>query len=186
MATLHLIRRLPASLHSRPALAGLVAGVALALTGCSQVAVIKSAPASVASFDSHYGNNPLAAADARSLEDALKARGQAWSIRLQTQPAAAGNVDVSNLNQLVAARGRVQDFAMVLTATAQSTLTGFSSRGSQGEQAYLESLVQAIAGAGYGRITSVHIDVFLKSSHHSVLTWAANTGFVYKVLDGQP
>ena len=169
-------------------LAGLLAGAALsvALAGCSEVAVIRSAPVSAAHFDPKFGNDPLAAADAASLESALKARNQVWGIRIVTQPAAAGDVTVTNLNQLVAARGKVTSFAMVLTATAQGTLQGFSSQGPQGEQAYLENLVQAIAGAGYARVRSVEIDVWFQSSHHSVLTWAPSTGFVYKVLDGKP
>ncbi len=179
------LRRIAAR-RSSAAVAGLLAAAALALTGCTQVAIIKSAPVAAASYDSHLGNDPLAAADAASLQAALRARGQDWAITIRTEPAAAGNVTVTNLNQLVAARGKVRDFGMTLTATQGPTLQGFSSRGSQGEQAYLESLVQAVAGAGYGQVTSVRIDVYFGSSHHSVLTWKATTGFVYTVLDGKP
>ena len=169
-------------------LARLLALVAVcaALAGCSEVAVIRSAPVAAAHFDSRFGNDPLAATDAASLENALRARNQVWGIRIVTQPAAAGNVTAGNLNQLVAARGKVTSFAMVLTATAPATLQGFSAQGPQGEQGYLENLVQAVAAAGYARVRSVEIDVWFQSSHHSVLTWNPSTGFVYKVLDGKP
>jgi hypothetical protein len=169
----------------RPALAGLLLAAALALTGCTQVAIIRSAPLAAGSFDAKLGNDPLAAADARSLQKALGARSQVWGIRLVTQPASAGYVTVSDLNQLVAARGKVTSFDLVLTATAPATLQGFSSQGTRGEQAYLESLAQAIAGAGYTKVTAVQIDVWYQSSHHGVLSWRAGKGFAYKILDGK-
>lgn len=182
----HRLHRASALLRTRAAVAGLLLGCALSLAGCSQVAVIKTAAAAASGFDTKYGNNPLAAADGASLESALRSRGQVWSIRVSTEPAAAGNVKVSDLNALVAARGKVRQFAMTLTATAQSTLQGFSARGPQGEQAYLQSLMQAIANAGYARITSVRVDVWFQSSHHAVLTWTSAAGFKYSVLDGKP
>jgi hypothetical protein len=169
----------------RPGLATLLLGAALALTGCTQVAVIKSAPVAAGGFDSKLGNDPLAAADAGSLQKALRARNQVWSIQLLTQPASAGYVTVSDLNQLVAARGKVKSFDLVLTATVPATLQGFSAQGTQGEQAYLQSLAQAIAGAGYNRVTSVQIDVYYQASHHGVLTWTTGKGFAYKILDGK-
>jgi hypothetical protein len=173
-------------LLNRAVLAALAVGCAATLAGCSEVAVIKTAAPAAAGFDARYGNDPLAAADGASLESALRSRGQVWSIRISTEPSAAGYVKVSDLNALVAARGKVRSFAMTLTATAQSTLQGFSARGPQGEQAYLESLMQAIANAGYARITSVRIDVWFQASHHAVLTWTSAAGFKYSVLDGKP
>jgi len=168
------------------ALATLLLGATLALTGCSEVAIIRSAPVAAAAFDAKFGNDPLAAADASSLQSALRLRGQLWDIKLHTEPAAAGNVNATNVTQLVAARGKVNSLGMTLTATSDSMQSTFSSRGSQGEQAYLESLLQAIAQAGYTHIRAVRVDVYFQSSHHSVLTWKPSTGFVYSVLDGKP
>ncbi len=169
----------------RLATCGLLLGAALALTGCEQVGVITSGSAS--SFDSRAGNNPLAAADAASLQSALRLRGQLWTLKLATQPATAGDVDTTNAQSVVAGREKMTSLDLTLTATASSTTQGFSSRGAQGEQAYLEGIIQAIANAGYVRLTQLRLDVwFGGDDHHSTLTWSGSTGFVYKVLDGKP
>jgi hypothetical protein len=175
-------RRLPLP---RLAAAALLLGGALALTGCEQVAVIKSAPVA-AGFDQKAGNNPLAAADAASLQSALRLRGQLWSLKLDTEPVSAGDVNTASPQSVVAGRGKMTSLALVLTSTASSTTTGFSSRGAQGEQAYLEGIIQAIANAGYIKLTSIRVDVWFDTGHHSTLTWTGTAGFVYKVLDGKP
>ena len=171
---------------TRAGLMALLLLPALALSGCSAVAVIKTAAPATSGFDTRYGNNPMAAADAAALQSALAANGQLWSIRLDTQPAAAGNVKVTDQNVLIAARGKVSSFTVTLTATAQSTIDGVSSRGAAGEQDYLQRLVQAIARAGYVKVTSVRVDLYFRSSHHGVLTWKSGVGFAYTVLDGKP
>jgi hypothetical protein len=160
-------------------------GVALALTGCEQVAVIRSAPVS-ASFDGKHGNNPVAAADGASLEQALKLRSQVWSISIAATPAAGGYVDVKDPAAVRTARGSFTQLTLTLVATAQATLEGFSSRGPSGEQAYCEALLQAIATAGYTKLSTIHVEVHFNSSHHATLAWQASTGFTYTVLDGKP
>jgi hypothetical protein len=160
-------------------------GVGAGLSGCSKVEVISSAPVS-ASFDTKHGNNPLAAADAASLQEALRVRAQVWTIRIDTTPIQAGAVDVKNAQSVTAGRGKATTLVMTLTATAQATIEGFSSRGPQDEQLYCESLIQAIAQAGYTGLHDIHVEVYFNGSHHATLAWTAATGFTYKVLDGKP
>ncbi len=170
----------------RRALAALaLVAVAGGLSGCEQVEVIRSAPVA-ASFDSRQGNNPLAAADAASLQEALRVRGEVWSIRIDTTPAQAGDVDVKNGQAVVRARGRFDAITLTLTATAQGTIDTFSSHGAQDEQLFCESLVQAVAQAGYVALRNIHVEVYYDGSHHSTLSWASTTGFVFKVLDNRP
>lgn len=169
----------------RALIAAAALGVAAALSGCEQVVVIKSAPVA-ASFDAKHGNNPLAAADAASLQEALRVRAQVWGIRLDTTPTDAGQIDVKNAQSVRTARGRMTTLTMTLVATAQATVEGFSSRGAQDEQLYCESLIQAIAQAGYTGLKDIHVEVYFNGSHHGTLSWTAATGFVYKVLDGKP
>jgi hypothetical protein len=160
-------------------------GAALALTGCEQVQVITSAPVA-ANFDGKQGDSPLAAADAASLQEALRVRGQVWSIRIDAPPPQAGNVDVKNAQAVRAGRAKFTALRLTLVATAQGTLEGFSSRGPDGEKSYCESLIQAIAQAGYTNLRDIHVEVYFSGSHHSTLSWGASTQFVYKVLDGKP
>jgi hypothetical protein len=160
-------------------------GVAGGLSGCEQVQVISSAPVS-ASFDAKQGNDPLAAADAASLQEALRVRSQVWTIRLDTTPTQAGAVDVKNAQSVRTGRGKATTLTMTLTATAQATIEGFSSRGAQDEELYCESLIQAIAQAGYTGLHDIHVEVYFNGSHHATLAWTASTGFTYKVLDGKP
>ena len=155
------------------------------LTGCEQVEVIRSAPVAVV-YDTKAGNSPLAAADAASLQEALRVRAQVWSIRIDTKPASAGNVDVKSAKAVQGGRAKFTAFAMTLTATSQATVEGFSSRGAGGEQQYCESLIQAVARAGYTNLRDIRVEVYFNGSHHSTLTWSAATSFVYKVLDGRP
>lgn len=171
----------------RLSLAGLALGAALLLSGCSQVAIIKTAPLA-GTYDAKYGNDPLAAADAHALEGNLKSVGQAWGIRFVTQPADAGYVNVSDNNQLLAGRGKVSVLDITLTATAPATLQGFSAGGPTYEQQYVETMAVRISQAGYNHLTAVRIDVYFQSSHHAVLTWSVKhpTDFSYKVLDGKP
>lgn len=175
------LRRLAPRLLLALALLGVGAGLA----GCEQVQVISSAPVA-AGYDAKKGNNPLAAADAASLQEALRVRSQVWTIRIDTTPAAAGNVDVKNASAVRAGRGKMTSLVMTLTANAQATIEGFSSRGSQDEQLYAESLIQAIAQAGYTGLHDIHVEVYFNGSHHATLAWTATTGFTYKVLDGKP
>jgi hypothetical protein len=171
----------------RPAVAGiLLAGVAASLSGCEQVAIIRSAPSVAASFDQKHGNDPLAAGDAASLEAALQERGQAWTIRFDTQPASAGEVQPGNQQSVLAGRGRTTSLAVTLSASAQAMRSAFSARGKQGEEAYLVQLVQIIANAGYTRLTAIRVDVWFSGTHHGTLTWSARTSFVYTVLDNTP
>ena len=167
-------------------LAGLLLGATLALTGCSQVAVIRSAPLTRGSFDTSFGNDPLAAADAAALQNALRRQGAVWTITINTQPAAAGDINATDVHQLVAARGKVSRFGMTVSLTDAGAQSTFSARGPEGEQRTLQTLMQDVAQAGYIHITAVRVDVYYQSSHHAVLTWTAATGFVYKVLDKQP
>jgi hypothetical protein len=169
----------------RALLALILVGAAAALTGCEQVQVITSAPVS-ASFDTKQGNNPLAAADAASLQEALRVRAQVWSLRIDTTPVQAGAVDVKNAQSVRAGRGKMTALTLTLTATAQATIEGFSSTGAQNEQLYCESLIQAIAQAGYTGLHTIHVEVYFNGSHHATLSWTAATNFVYKVLDGKP
>jgi len=171
----------------RLGLAGLALAATLLLTGCTQVAIIKSAPLA-GSFDAAFGNDPLAAADASTLEANLKSVNQAWGIRFATQPAEAGYAKVTDSNEVLAGRGKVSVLDITLTATAPATLQGFSAGGPQIEQQYLETLAQRISQAGYNHLTAVRIDVYFLTSHHSVLTWSVQhpTDFSYKVLDGKP
>jgi hypothetical protein len=169
----------------RSLLALALLGSAVALTGCEQVAIIKSAPIA-AQFDSKQGTSPLAAADAASLQEALRARGQVWSIRIDATPAAAGTVDVKSAQAVRAGRAKFTAFTMTLVATAPATLEGFSARGADGEQLYCESLIQAVAQAGYTGLRDIHVEVYFTGSHHATLSWNASTNFVYKVLDGKP
>jgi hypothetical protein len=166
-------------------LTAVLLGATALLTGCEQVEVIRSAPVA-AVYDTKAGNNPLAAADAASLQEALRVRAQVWSIRIDTQPVSAGNVDVKSAKAVQGGRAKFTNFAMTLTATAQATIEGFSSRGADGEQQYCESLIQAVAQAGYTNLRDIRVEVYFNGSHHSTLTWNAATSFVYKVLDGQP
>jgi hypothetical protein len=160
-------------------------GVAAGLAGCEQVQVITSAPVA-ASYDTKQGNNPLAAADAASLQEALRVRAQVWSIRIDTTPTSAGAVDVKNAQAVRTGRGKASTLVMTLTANAQATVEGFSSRGAQDEQLYCESLIQAIAQAGYTGLHDIRVEVYFSGSHHATLAWTASTGFTYKVLDGKP
>ena len=180
MSPLSIPRRL-----RRPALAAALLGVTLALAGCEQVAIITSAPVQ-ASYDTHRGNNPVAANDARLLQQALTQAGQLWALRFDTQPASAESVALDSQQAVVGARGKVTAMVLTLTATAQSTLDGFSARGAQGEQNYTEALVRTIAGAGYTHMTNIRVEVYYQGSHHATLTWQAGTGFTYKVLDSKP
>jgi len=175
-----LLRRAP-----RLALVALLAGGALALTGCEQVAIIKSAPAA-ATYDQRYGNDTLAAFDASSLETALRQRSQVWSMRFDLQPASAGDVKVTSQQDVLKGRAAVRDLTLTLIASVPATLQGFSAQGAQGEQAYLEQLVQIIANAGYTGLHGIRVEVWYQGSHHATLTWSAKTSFVYKVLDGKP
>lgn len=170
----------------RRALAALaLTALAGGLAGCQQVQVIRSAPVA-ADFDAKQGNNPLAAADAASLQEALRVRGEVWSIRIDTTPPQAGAVDVKNGQAVVAARGRFDAITLTLTATAQGTIDTFSSHGSQDEELFCESLVQAVAQAGYVSLRTIHVEVYYNGSHHSTLSWSSTTGFVFKVLDSRP
>jgi len=175
---------IPRRLLSRLVVPIALLGLAGVLTGCSQVAIIKSAQVQ-ARFDSARGNNPLAAADAASLQEALRVRAQVWSLHIDTTPPAAGNVDVKNAQAVRAGRAKFTAFTMTLKASAQSTVEGFSARGQQGEQVYCESLIQSVAQAGYTGMRSIAVEVYFNGSHHSTLSWQASTGFVYKVLDGK-
>lgn len=167
--------------------AGVLLGAGLLLSGCTQVAIIKSAPLQ-GTYDARYGNDPLAAIDAQTLEANLKSVQQAWGIRFVTQPAAAGYVNIRDGKQIQAGRGKVSVLDITLTATAPATLQGFSQGGPQIEQQYLETLALRIGQAGYGHLTALRIDVYFLASHHAVLTWsvAHPTDFNYKVLDGKP
>jgi hypothetical protein len=169
----------------RAALAATLLGGAMALAGCEQVAIIRSAPA-VATYDQKHGNDPLAAADATALETGLRQRGQAWTMRFDTLPASAGQVKVTSQQSVLQGRARTTSLTVTLIATVNATLKGFAAQGAQGEQAYLEQLVQIIANAGYTGLQAIRVDVWFQSSHHATLTWSARTGFVYKVLDGKP
>jgi hypothetical protein len=180
MSPLSIARRL-----RRAALAAALLGVTMALAGCEQVAIITSAPVQ-ASYDTHRGNNPVAANDARLLQQALTQAGQLWTLRFDTEPASAESVAVDSQQAVVGARGKVTKLVLTLTATAQSTLDGFSARGAAGEQNYTEALLRTIAGAGYIHITSARVEVYYKASHHATLTYSQATGFTYKLLDNQP
>jgi len=171
--------------RGRAALASLLLGGALCLTGCEQVAIIRSAP-SASSYDQKHGNDPLAATDAAALEAGLAQRGQVWTMRFDTLPAGAGAVKTASQASVLAGRAKTTSLTLTLIATADATLKGFGALGSEGEKSYLEQLVQVIANAGYTGLRSVRVDVWYVSSHHGALTWTAKTGFVYKVLDGKP
>jgi hypothetical protein len=178
----------PASIRhrllSRLAVPAALLGLAGLLTGCSQVAIIKSAQVQ-ASYDSARGNNPLAAADGASLQEALRVRAQVWSLRIDATPPEAGSVDVRSAQAVRSGRGKFTAVTLTLRASAQATIEGFSSRGQQGEQVYCESLVQSVAQAGYTGMRSIHVEVYFNNSHHATLSWQATTGFVYTVLDGK-
>jgi len=176
-----LLRRTPA----RAALAALLLGGALCLTGCEQVAIIRSAPVA-ANYDQKHGNDVLAATDAAALESGLRQRGQVWTMRFDTEPAAAGAVKPTSQQSVLGGRAKTTTLALTLIATADTTLKGFGALGAQGQQSYLEQLVQVIANAGYTGLRAIRVDVWYGSSHHSTLSWTSTTGFAYKVLDGKP
>ncbi|HEV7677627.1 MAG TPA: hypothetical protein VGQ42_03575 [Candidatus Dormibacteraeota bacterium] len=169
----------------RLALAVPAVGIALALAGCDQVAVITTTTVA-ARFDQSHGNNPVAANDGLLLEKGLAARGQVWTIRLDTQPAASENVQVSNQQAVIAARGKVSQLVLTLVANNQSTVDGISARGATNEQAYCETLVQDLASAGYTQMSQIKVELYYHASHHATLSWQASTQFVFKVLDGKP
>jgi hypothetical protein len=169
----------------RLALALPALGIALALTGCDQVAVITSTTVA-ARFDKAHGNNPVAANDGLLLERGLASRGQIWTIRLDSQPAGSEDVPVTNQQAVVGARGKVSQMVLTLVANNQSTVDGISARGATVEQAYCEALVQDLASAGYTRMTQIKVELYYHASHHATLSWQASTGFVFKILDGKP
>ena len=172
----------------RLGLAALLLSGATLLTGCEQVAIIRSAPVAALNigFEHKFGNNPLAAADAGSLQQALAIRGQVWGIKLDTKPEAAGAIQVSDPKAVRDGRARMTSLTMTLRADAQATIDGFSSRGPQTEQLYIEALIRAIANAGYTHLTAIDVVVFFHSTKHALLTWRPAGGFHYKVLDGKP
>jgi hypothetical protein len=169
----------------RLALALPMLGVALALTGCEQVAIIKSTTVA-AHFDPAHGNNPVAANDAQLIEQGLAKQGQIWTIRLDTQPAGSEDVPLTNQQAVVAARGKVSQLVLTLTANNQSTVDAISARGAQVEQSYGEALVQNLASGGYTHMTHIKVELYYHASHHATLSWQSSTGFVFKILDGQP
>jgi hypothetical protein len=176
-----LLRRTPA----RAALAALLLGGAFCLSGCEQVAIIRSAPVA-ANYDQKHGNDPLAAADAAALETGLGQRGQVWTMRFDIQPVSAGDVKTTTQKTVLAGRAKVTSLVVTLVATADATLKGFGALGSEGEKSYLEQLVQVLANAGYTGLRAVRVDVWYRSSHHGTLTFTSSAGFAYKVLDGKP
>lgn len=161
-----------------------LAAVAAALAGCEQVQVIRSSPVS-ASFDSQSGNTPLTAFDAGLLQNSLRQSG-VWTVHIDATPTSAGNVDTKSAQAVIGGRGRFTAITVTMIASAQGTIEGFASRGSQNEEIYCEEVVQALAQAGYTHLQNIHVEVYYNGSHHSTLSWAANTGFVFKVLDGRP
>lgn len=163
---------------------GLVA-VAGALAGCEQVQVIRSSPVS-ASFDAHSGNTALTAFDAGLLQDSLRQSGSVWTVRIDATPTSAGDVDTKSSQAVITGRGRFSAITVSMTASAQGTIEAFASRGSQNEEIFCEEVVQALAQAGYTHLQNIHVEVYYTGSHHSTLSWAASTGFVFKVLDGRP
>lgn len=155
-------------------------GCAGMLSGCTQVAIIKSASAA-ASYDTSHGNSPLAAADAASLQEALRVRAQVWTVRLDADPASAGNVNTQNAQAVQGGRAKFSSVTLTLRGSAQGTIEGFSSRGQQGERLYCESLVQTLAQAGYTGMRLIHVEVYFNGTHHATLSWQSTTGFVYTV-----
>lgn len=170
----------------RRALAALaLVAVAAGLSGCQRVEVIRSSPAS-ANFDSKMGNTVLTASDAGLLQDSLTQQGAVWSVRIDATPTGAGDVDVKNNQAVIAARGKFATIAITMVASAQGTIEAFASHGSQNEELFCQEVVQAIAQAGYVRLQDIHVEIYYSGSHHATLSWTASTGFVFKVLDGQP
>jgi hypothetical protein len=162
-----------------------LAALAAGLTGCQQVQVIRSSPAS-ANFDAQRGNTALTAFDAGLLQDSLRQQGGVWTVHIDATPTSAGDVDTKSSQAVIAGRGRFTAITVAMTASAQGTIEAFSSRGSQTEELYCQEVVQALAQAGYVHLENIHVEIYYNGSHHSTLSWASSTGFVFKVLDGRP
>ena len=169
----------------RALLALALVAVAGGLTGCEQVQVIRSSPVS-ASFDSQSGNTALTAFDAGLLQNSLRQSGSVWTVKIDATPTSAGAVDTKSTQAVIAGRGKFTAITVAMTASAQGTIEAFASRGQQTEELFCQEVVQALAQAGYIHLQNIHVEVYYNGSHHSTLSWAASTGFVFKVLDGRP
>src|SRR4029077_10760995 len=84
----------------------------LLLSACADFTVVVSTPVPSAAtlalppigFNHRYGDNPGAARDGFAMERALYSRDEYWEVAIHTDPANAGNVDMTKPAAVIRAR----------------------------------------------------------------------------------
>jgi hypothetical protein len=177
---------------ARALIAGLLAALGVCLSACSEVGVQTPTPPPSAvpslppiGFDHRYGNNPVLAADANSIDRDLFAKNEYWEFAMAGQPVAAGYVDRSNAALVTAARAQTTSVTVVIASEVLATLRSFVANGHPGQQAYLEGLVDQVRRLGYTGLTQVTMYVYFgELDKHAQLTWTPSVGYSFSVLDG--
>jgi hypothetical protein len=167
---------------------GAMAGV---LTGCQQAGIVQptpdadasATPAGSAGYTTRYGDNPVAASDARDLERRLVSRGEYWEAAISTEPAAAGFPRGSGAAALGAARAGARRLALTIATESLPTIRELLARGRTGQQAYCAALLEEVRALGYGGLESASVVVYFTEKHrHAELAWSP-TGATYTVFD---
>jgi hypothetical protein len=136
-------------------------------------------------FNHRYGNNPVIAADANSIERTLFAKQEFWEFAVAGAPAEAGFVDRSQPDLVASARARTTSVTVVIASEVLATLRSFVANGHTGQQAYCVGLLDQLRQTGYTGLSDITMYVYFgERDRHAQLTWTLSAGYTYTVLDG--
>jgi len=163
------------------------------LPACADFTVVVSTPVPSAAtlalppigFNHRYGNNPVAARDGFAMERALYSQAVYWEVAIHTDPASAGNVDMTKPAVVMRARHAVTSVLLVVATEVRGTITGLLAFGShEGQERYAESLLNRVRAFGYDSLTKAQVLIFFtESDEHAALSWSTLGGYTLTVYD---
>ena len=165
----------------------------LPLSACADFTVVVSTPAPSAAtlalppigYNHRYGNNPVAARDGFAMERALYSQAVYWEVVIHTDPASAGNIDLTKPAALTRARHAVTSVLLVVATEIRSTITGLLAYGSHpAQELYAESLLDRVRAFGYDSFTKAQVLIFFtEADEHAALGWTETGGYTFTVYD---
>lgn len=168
--------------------------VGLLLGACSEVQVehptpVPPTPSGLPTlppigFNHRYGNNPVASADAFTLERQLFAQKEYWEVAIAASPVAAGYVPITDAAATVAARPHLTSVTLVLATESLVTIRALLAGGDPAQQAYCVKLLDGLRATGYSGLTAATVDVYFgEQDRHAELTWNPTAGYRFTVFD---
>lgn len=184
------MRRAP---RCRAVALGAVVALALVLSGCDEASVqhpsATPTPSAVATlppigFNHRFGTNPVAAADAFTLERTLFAQRSFWEVAMSTSPQQAGYVTMSDLSAVGTARSKATSLVFTIATEYSGLIHDFIANGDDYQRQYCIGLLDKVRALGYGSLEKVTMYIFFtEQDEHAMLSWTPADGYSFKVLD---